>query len=198
MVDPTRVTNYKCSRYQLEELILFCIAVAGKNATTTAKNLDKLLRHAKTYQSGSPFEAIIALDANEPLAEVMRTMGFGCYNLKAKGFLEIANSGLNLAKCDVKDLEAINGIGMKTSRYFVLHTRERANYACLDTHVLNWLRYYTGDDDIPTSTPSSKKKYREIEVLFLDIAAAMSVSPADLDLKIWNAQRGSIPQEIFE
>lgn len=98
-------------------------------------------------------------------------------------------SGLNLKTCTVADLEAIYGIGMKTARYFILHTRKNARVACLDTHILSWLSYYTGYK-VPKQTPT-KTKYLELEKVFLNICDTMQMTPADLDLKIWNKQRGS-------
>lgn len=122
----------------------------------------------------------------------MRGFGFGCYNVKSQGLIMAANSGLDLKKCSVADLEGLYGVGMKTARFFVLHTRRNARVACLDTHVLKWLAYFSGYD-VPHTTPS-KTKYLLLEQVFLGVADALKISPADLDLKIWNKQRGSDSQ----
>ena len=193
MIDPTRITRYDRTKSELEELILFCIAVAGKNATTTAKNLERLLRSARAYKRGSPFKSVLALNEVEPLAAAMKRYGFGCYNLKSRGFLAIAESNIDLTTCTPEELEEIPGIGLKTSRFFILHTRRGASYACLDTHVLKWLGYFSGLD-VPTTTPTSRKQYETYETMFINVANVLYVSPADLDLKIWNSQRGSIPE----
>jgi thermostable 8-oxoguanine DNA glycosylase len=83
----------------------------------------------------------------------------------------------------VELLQCVKGIGMKTARFFVMHTRAHQMYACLDTHILAWL----GDKghDVPKSTPQGKK-YLELEKIFLDYCIEMDMMPADLDLKIWN------------
>lgn len=191
MVDPNHITKYDRTTRELEELALFCLAVAGKNAITTSKQLDRFLHYASAFAkpSASPFEAVRKMDEVEEVAEVMREHGFGCWRVKSQGFVQLAKSSLNLRTCGVQDLERIHGIGMKTSRFFILHTRLNAQVACLDTHILQWLAYYTGYD-VPKSTPA-KTKYLELEKLFLELAKLMKISPADLDLKIWRRQRGS-------
>lgn len=188
-IDPTNVTNFNRSKSELEEFILFCIAVAGKNATTTSKNLEKLFCYGRSFFFGSPFEIIRQLARKEDLAELMRSIGFGCYNIKSRGFIEITQSGLDLKTCTVQDLEKIHGVGMKTARYFILHSRKNAGVACLDTHILRWLARHSGYD-VPKQTPS-RKKYLELERIFLKVAEALDIAPCDLDLKIWNSSRGS-------
>lgn len=200
-VDPVRVTDYNRTEEQLQELLLFCSAVAGKNATRTAIMLEKLLQYGRDhydcnrhFREGTPFQIIKALDDCENLPNLMKNLGFGCFNIKSRSFIEIAESGLDLRACTVNDLEALFGVGMKTARYFVLHTRKNARVACLDTHILAWLSYYSGHE-VPKQTPT-KKKYLELEKVFLSICDAMKIAPADLDLKIWNKQRGSDEQSL--
>lgn len=191
MVDPVHITRYDRTQHELEELLLFCIAVAGKNAITTARMLDEFLTYASAFAcpGAGPFEVVRKMDEVEEVDLVMKEHGFGCYRVKSRGFVYAAKSGFRLNTCSVQELEQIPGVGMKTSRFFVLHTRQNAQVACLDIHILRWLSYYTGHD-VPVVTPS-KKKYLELEKLFLEIARVMKISPADLDLKIWNKQRGS-------
>ena len=128
------------------------------------------------------------MNQKEPLAAVMKRFGFGCYQLKARGFLGLAESGLDLRTCAIEDLEAIPGIGLKTSRFFVMHTRRNAQISCLDVHILSWMRR-RGYANIPEQTPSSKKRYLDIERKFLTLANEMQVSPSKLDLYIWNQER---------
>ena len=193
MIDPTKITNYNRTIDELEELCLFVILVAGKNATTTARMLDLLLQqHAHCL---SPFDGIRNLCcSNVGLPLALKSFGFGCFNLKAESFRQIVNSNIDLRTCTCEDLEKIKGIGMKTSRFFILHSRENAQVACLDTHLLKWLKYHTGHD-VPEQTPS-KSKYLELEKLFLDIAKLMKVPPAVLDINIWNKSRGSDEESL--
>lgn len=189
MIDPTKITNFNRSDEELEELLLFCIAVAGKNATVTSRNLDKLLDYARNYVDGSPFFLIKYLNSKYNLSNLIKTFGFGCQSVKSKGFIQAANSGLNLRICTVDDLEKIHGIGMKTSRFFILHSRKNANVACLDTHILQWLSRHSGFN-VPKQTPT-RKMYLQLEKVFLKVSNVLNIDPSDLDLKIWNASRGS-------
>ena len=190
MIDPTKITNFNRSEQELQEFLLFCIAVAGKNATVTARNLEKLLDYGREYCQGSPFEIIKTLSSKYDLKVLIKTFGFGCQNVKSKGFIEAINTNLDLKKCDAVDLENIHGIGMKTSRFFLLHSRKNAEVACLDTHILQWLSKHSGLE-IPKQTPT-RKKYLELEAVFLKVANVLCIEPADLDLKIWNMSRGSL------
>jgi thermostable 8-oxoguanine DNA glycosylase len=181
MVDPANITNYNLTNNQLEEHILFWVAAAGKNGTTAARCLEKLLSRIN-YHNDSPFESIRAC-SNIP--QLMRDCGMGCYTSKSRSFLELANSSLNLRTCSAEDLEKIYGIGMKTSRCFILHTREGAQYAGLDTHMLKNLRKQ-GIKEVPNSTPGSKKLYLRLEQEVLRLAKENNMAPADYDLMVWN------------
>lgn len=46
MVDPFDITKYNRTQAELEELLLFCISVAGKNARVTSHNLERFLNDA--------------------------------------------------------------------------------------------------------------------------------------------------------
>jgi thermostable 8-oxoguanine DNA glycosylase len=188
MVDPINFTNYNRTDNELEETILFGLLVAGKNALTTSKLLDALLRDY-SHIGDSPFEIIsrFELDRLPRLSTALKDYGFGCYNMKAKGLYELVRSGINLKTCTVDDLEKIRGIGMKTSRLFVLHTRENAMCIPLDVHILHYLR--DSRYDVPKTTPGSKKKYLTIERLCIQLAQKECKSCADWDLGIWNRYR---------
>lgn len=183
MIDPTNITDFNRDDYSLQEVFLFWICAAGKKAILVSKSLDKVLfyGHDLFGKKLLPFEIVDKF--NEKLPEVLKSHGIGCYNNKSKSMLEIARSGLDLRKCSVHDLENIYGIGPKTARCFVMHTRKDAKHAGLDTHVLSFLRDL--GYNVPKSTPT-KKKYLEIENLFLDLVEKYNTTVQELDLKIWN------------
>jgi len=182
MVDPEKITDYNLNSDELEERLLFWITAAGKNGRTAARSLDKLLKKIKSAASSSPLSAV---KETENLPGLMKDCGIGCYSIKARTFLDIANSGLCLKTCSAEDLENIYGIGMKTSRCFILHSRKDARYAGLDTHILKYLRA-SGVPGAPYSTPSSKKTYLSLERAFLQLSDAAGLAPAELDLEVWN------------
>lgn len=189
MIDPEKVTNYEQTDKQLEEFILFWVCAAGKNGRTAARCLDGLLNDIGGHDMG-PFNAIKIWgyyehpETLEGWPEMLRNNGIGCYNSKSKTMFQLAISGLNLHTCTASDLESIYGIGCKTARCFLLHSRKGVQVAGLDTHMLKHLRSL-GYDDVPKSTPTGKK-YLELEKIVLGLAKEADMSPASLDLAVWN------------
>jgi thermostable 8-oxoguanine DNA glycosylase len=190
MIDAEKITDYNLNNAELEEHILFWVCAAGKNGVTSAKCLDNLLVFLKKLHKSksSPFK-LIKKTGPEELASYMKQFGIGCYNLKSKTFLALANSNLNLNECSVEDLELIKGIGPKTARCFLIHSRPDQPYAGLDTHILRFLR--DKGYDAPKSTPTGKK-YRELEKIFIRLAKRANKSVADYDLFIWNKYRKKV------
>ena len=131
-----------------------------------------------------PSEYIKKLIELDLLEEVLKESKLGQYNKLAKAFTQFVNLNLNLKECSHIDLEQIHGIGKKTSRFFLLYNREQANYACLDTHILKFMRDVLKINNVPKNTPSGKR-YDVLEQLFLDYANSINKKPAELDLEIW-------------
>lgn len=181
MIDPSNITNFNLTDNELQEVVLFWICVAGKTATTMARNLDRMLFK---LTGDIPFTKIKKVGA-EKLPQTLKDFGIGCYNSKARSMWEIVNSNLDLRTCSIEDLEGIYGIGLKTSRCFVIHSRLGAKCAGLDTHVLKFLR--NKGHNVPTSTPGSKKKYLEVEKLFLRYVYESGKTVADFDLDVWKS-----------
>lgn len=187
LVDPDNITDYNLSDDGLELVLLFWIAAAGKNAKTSARALNALLEEgSQKFGSSRPFEIIIGY--GDTLAESMKKQGMGCYNNKSRSMSFLANSGINLRTCNATELETVPGIGPKTARCFLIHSREGVRHAGLDTHVLKYMRDL--GFDVPKSTPTGKK-YIELENLFLELADKSGLEVADFDLQIWRRYSGS-------
>jgi len=190
MVDPENITNYNQTDLQLEEFILFWVCAAGKNGRTAARCLDGLLNTIDGYNIG-PFKAIQMWayyehpETFEGWPEMLRDSGIGCYRSKAKTMFQLAMNDLDLHTCTVDDLENIHGIGMKTARCFLIHSRKGVRLAGIDTHMLKYLKA-VGVEDVPSSTPGSKKEYLRLEDEFLRLADKADKEPAVFDLEIWN------------
>lgn len=192
MIDPTDITKFDRTTAELEEFLLFALAVAGKRADTTAKNLDRFLKaaHAREeVKKWQPFKVIKPFTESQ-LANTLKSFGFGCYTLKARGFHTMVRANLDLKTCTLEDLKKIPGISFKTATFYLLHSRPNVKYACLDTHLLRWLR--DQGHDVPKTSPQSLKRYMEIQELYLGIAESLGRDPAELDLAIWNEYSGSL------
>lgn len=188
MVNPDKITNFKLNRYQLQELLIFWICVAGKTAKTIAPRLNRFfINNHKTFglKLWRPFDVIFML-GEEEIARQFKEYAITPNNYKARYVRSAARigSGLDLKRCSFDELLEIDGVGMKTASCFLMHSRPGAQYAGLDTHVLKFMKAL--GYDVPTTTPGSKRKYKEIEKLYLEkIVPLTNRSPAALDLIVW-------------
>ncbi len=178
LIDPVDITNYNYTDEQLEVFWLFCLVVAGKTAHTQARLLDDFL--GKLEGNGSPFHRIMQSITRGDFDDRLKASRLGQYGRLSRAFQESLR--MNLRTCTVEDLEAIYGVGPKTSRLFIMHSRPNARYAAIDTHILKLLR--ENGYDVPKATPTGKK-YRELEQAFLKLADEAGESPADYDLSTW-------------
>jgi endonuclease III len=188
MINPDRITKFHQTVPELEEVLLFWIAVAGKTAVVIAKRIEAVLAELDKRYPGNetPFAKIRAVPLEE-LTELLRTSGVGCFKSKARSMKEVAGSNIDLQTCTVDELEAFHGIGPKTARCFLIHSRPDVRYAGLDTHVMKWLHHYRC---VPEHLfPTSSARYRDIEQVFLSIADRANLTPAKLDLVIWRQYR---------
>ena len=188
MIDPDDVVKFDRTNFELQEFLMFCVLVAGKSAKTTAKNLEKLFS-AIGVDAINPLEKIHNLKrSGYNLPELMRRLGFGCYNLKANALIDLANSvvekKMDIKSCSLNDLEKVKGIGPKTARFFMLYSRpDIKDIAVLDTHLLKYLQN-EANIDVPKATPSGKK-YLELEKLLVDIVKKSGKTMHEFDLEIW-------------
>lgn len=180
MIDPTKITDFKRTTTELEELLLFCILVAGKTASIQAKKLELFLTADKLKKS--PFQLLEYYINQKSLLRKIKNAKLGQYSRLQRAFRQVL--ALDVKTCTVEQLEQITGIGPKTARFYILHSRPNQQVAVLDTHVLKWLRDELGLET-PKSTPSSKK-YLELEQAFLKYCKDNQKNPAIFDLEIWN------------
>lgn len=189
MIYPDAITNFNRTTTELEEFFMFSIVVAGKTAIIQAKKLDEFLYPA-WLEGISPFEYVDKLCKNKSLNTMLKYHRLGQYSRISYVLHNCRN--LDLKNCSVEDLERIKGIGPKTSRFFILHSRPNQNYAVLDTHILKWMRDNLELKNVPAATPQSKKRYGELEKIFLDECEKRQTTPEKLDLEIWNEHSNGI------
>lgn len=85
-------------------------------------------------------------------------------------------------------LEYIPGVGMKTSRFFLLHSdiNYKDTIAILDTHILKFMKENI-DNSAPKSTPTNSNKYKYWEDKFLLWCEENNKDAAEFDLEVWKS-----------
>ena len=192
MINPTCITRYDESESQLMEKLHFWILAAGKGGVAAASALERLykrLPHARM-----PFDRVLlycTVHGEIGLRRLMKDCGIGCSTLKARAFISLAKKRPNLFKDGPDELMEHPGIGPKTARGFILHSRRNVRYACLDRHILRWLRDQ-GHTHAPKDTPSSSLQYDRWEAIWLAACYAMGRTSAELDLEVWNSYASKV------
>lgn len=193
MIDPTDVIKFDRTDAELEEWWLFSTIVAGKTAATQARLLEEFLTRARRGAE-TPFEVIAAypettvtinekLMPYDPLLSYMKQARIGQYTRLVRCWRESLT--LNLRNDPVEAFEAIHGVGPKTARMFLMHSRPNQRLAAIDTHVLKHLA--AKGHTVPKATPPGGTLYRDLEQKFLALADAAGMTPADYDLQVWKS-----------
>lgn len=191
-IDPYNITDYDRSDKDLELFLLFCIVVAGKTAYIQADKLDLFLISIRDRlmmpENISPFQIIKSADQHGILLQEIQKAKLGQYTKIYKAFKYISDNKFDLKNTTTDDLEKIPGVGMKSSRFFLLHsdTTYKDRIAILDTHILKFIKENI-DDRAPKSTPTIRVTYKYWEDLFLYWCQCNNKNVADFDLDIWKS-----------
>jgi len=193
MINPAEVTNYNRTQSELQEFLLFCINVAGKKSSIEAPKLEVFLQRAKDItakhrkselmKDASPFDSIRALIKMGKLNEIMHWAKLSPYAQRYNSYVEVVKIR-DLQTVTLNRLLKVPGIGLKTARFFLSHSREDFDEPMLDTHILRFLRDQ-GYVDAPKSTPSNENTYHYFANIFKNIARQLGKTVTDLDLEIW-------------
>ena len=192
MINPYQITKYDRSSSELEEFLLFCIVVAGKTAYIQAQKLEDFLvsvnKRLMMPENINPFQTIKSAEKHGILFEEIKLAKLGQYKKIFSGFKYISEREYNLERMTPKILEEIPGVGMKTSRFFLLHsdTFYKDKIAILDTHILKFIKENI-DDRAPKSTPVIPITYRFWEDMFLNWCEKNDKNVADFDLEVWKS-----------
>lgn len=184
MINPAEVTNYNRTQDELQEFILFCINVAGKKSSIEAPKLEIFIQRAKDItRETSPFNCIKKLIKLGRLNEIMHWAKLSPYAQRYNSYVAVSKIK-DLQSVSLSRLLEVAGIGLKTARFFLSHSREDFDEPMLDTHILRYLRDQ-GHSDAPKSTPSNENTYLYFANIFKNIARQLGKSVTDLDLEIW-------------
>jgi thermostable 8-oxoguanine DNA glycosylase len=186
MIDPFNITNYERTEEELEEFLFFCVFVAGKTAPVIAEKTDDFYRAVKKYLHDPLLDDF---DKIKALVHHANRVKLGKYSVFQRFFREYVECKPNLRTVTVEELMRFTGVGPKTARFFVLHSRKDAYIAVLDTHILRYMREFYGFDT-PRQTPQSKSRYEYLEGEFLGLfESTVFDSVAEFDLYIWKRMR---------
>jgi thermostable 8-oxoguanine DNA glycosylase len=184
MINPAEVTNYNRTQSELQEFILFCINVAGKKSSVESPKLEVFIERAKDItKETSPFNCIKKLIKLGRLNEIMHWAKLSPYAQRYNSYVAVSKIK-DLQTVTLNRLLQVPGIGLKTARFFLSHSREDFDEPMLDTHILRYLRDQ-GYTDAPKSTPSNENTYYYFANIFKNIARQLGKSVTDLDLEIW-------------
>jgi thermostable 8-oxoguanine DNA glycosylase len=192
MIDPYNITNFNRTKNELEEFLLFCIVVAGKTAYIQAQKLEDFLSSVNSRlmmpKNISPFQSIKSAYQHGILLEEIQKAKLGQYKKINAGFKYISLCEYDLNRMTPEILEQIPGVGMKTSRFFLLHSdiNYKDKIAILDTHILKFIKENI-DDRAPKSTPTIQMTYKFWEDRFLYWCSENKKDMAELDLEIWKS-----------
>jgi thermostable 8-oxoguanine DNA glycosylase len=192
MIDPYNITNYNRTEGELQKFLLFCIVVAGKTAYIQAQKLEEFLisvnERLMLPEHANPFQSLISADQNGILFEEIKKAKLGQYKKLFAGFKYISDTKLVLNNTTTEQLELIPGVGMKSSRFFLLHSSKeyKDRIAILDTHILKFIKENI-DNQAPKSTPTIKVKYKYWEDVFLHWCELNNKNVADFDLEVWKS-----------
>lgn len=191
-IDPYNITNFNRTEEELQLFLLFCIVVAGKTAYIQAEKLEQFLNSVNKRLMMSehtlPFQSIKSAEQHDILFEEIKLAKLGQYKKINAGFKYISEREYNLRRMTPKLLEEIPGVGMKTSRFFLLHSDSfyKDKIAILDTHILKFIKENI-DDRAPKSTPVIPLTYRFWEEKFLTWCKQNNKCVADFDLEVWKS-----------
>jgi hypothetical protein len=200
MIDPNAVTDPARTGPQLEEFLLFCIVVAGKNADQQARKLEGFLGGRE------PFRFIRSLKAAGELESHLRRVKLGKYTLLGESFRQLARADPDLRTCPWIELTRFPGIGFKTAKFFALHSRPDQMHGVLDTHVLSWMREHWARHGprrlpVPRHSPQDPANYAFWETVYFGLmtarhhqtcgAAAQPINWAQVDLDLWKERRAT-------
>lgn len=199
---------YEAPVPELEKFLLVNMFVAGKNASIQQTKLDQFINCARRDLGAYVVDTLGILSAihntltnteiNDKVLEWLKEVKAGQYTRLTNGIVHLATSigsgAIDLKVCTRAGLVKIKGIGLKTASMFLMYTRRNSQYACLDTHILKYLREEVGTDNVPLTTPSVKSEYVRLETVFRNCAALENKPIAVFDFEIWSRYRHKIDE----
>ena len=212
-IDPLNITDFERNDFSLQSFFLFAVAVAGKPSGITAEKINSMVElfmeswvENPAYQEGhldvpdGPLKHLIDLtteciwwDDISPAGRNLRHIKLGKYKqwdklLEWFGF-EVRDANYFLRTATLEQLLEIPGVGDKTARFFLLHSRKGEEVVPLDTHILKFVGKTFSD--CPKITPRGRAynfwEERAKRLFKREIETNNYSSFAEVDLAIWKS-----------
>ena len=212
-IDPLNITDFERNDFSLQSFFLFAVAVAGKPSGITAEKINSMVElfmeswvENPAYQEGhldvpdGPLKHLIDLtteciwwDDISPAGRNLRHIKLGKYKqwdklLEWFGF-EVRDANYFLRTATLEQLLEIPGVGDKTARFFLLHSRRGEEVVPLDTHILKFVGKTFSD--CPKITPRGRAynfwEERAKRLFKREIETNNYSSFAEVDLAIWKS-----------
>lgn len=192
---------------ELEKFVLVNMFVAGKNASVQQAKLDQFVNCVRRDLGEHIVDTLGVLSAihntltndevNDKVLGWLKEVKSGQYSRLTNGIVQLAEhigaGKIDLKNCNRAQLTKIKGIGYKTASMFLMYTRRNGPpVACLDTHILKYLREETQTPNVPLTTPVVRAEYRRLEDAFLAIVRTTGKSVAEFDFEIWSRYRQKV------
>lgn len=191
-INPKEITDLNRTKAQKEKFLLFCVLCAGKSSDVMAEKLEQLLEPVNSGPprfelKATPLDYLVNLLRNGRLREVLEKHKIGKYKLLTDFVTYLRDwpirAALTVTEQDRSTLVHAPGISYKTASLYRMHCFGD-RIACLDTHVLRWLRVQ-GFKGVPKASPSNWDVYRHWENVFLGECYKREVEPNHFDLDLW-------------
>ncbi|MDJ0269835.1 MAG: N-glycosylase/DNA lyase [Aigarchaeota archaeon] len=169
--------------------LCFCICTPQ----TRARAADRAITHLK--ETG-----LLRNGGEEEISRALREAGVRFHRTKAHNIILarekigeirkiILNNPLNAYEARELLVSSIRGLGMKEASHF-LRNIGYSKLAIIDRHILRNLLELGAIREIPRSI--SKKRYLELESIFMKTAHKLGIPSDSLDLVMWSLKTGEV------
>ncbi|MFH0929316.1 MAG: DNA lyase [Candidatus Aenigmatarchaeota archaeon] len=165
----------------LFEELCFCIMTPQSRAKYCRLAVDRLKKDGKLFTASQEKIREYMTGVRFPEVKAQRIV-------EARGKLPELKKNLSKEPQELREWLAknIKGLGMKESTHFMRNIGFQG-MAIIDVHIQNFLKKV---GKINKNKSLTKKRYLELEEVFLGLAKEAEISPEELDIAIWLYQSG--------
>ena len=161
--------------------LCFCILTPQSRAKTCREAINRLKTDKKLFTANLDELLFYLRGVRFPEVKAKRL-------IEARKIFPDLKSNLNKSPEEFRNwlLENVNGLGLKESAHFMRNIGFKG-LPIIDVHIQNFLikiGKYKGNKSL------TKKRYTELEDIFLKLAEELKIPPEELDIAVWLYQSG--------